>query len=153
MRKLIRKTKTTQAIDDIVYALDTRLLETEKEYLLLAEANKHLVKQGLFSAFEQFDKSLKKLLVKKAIPHAFQTTSLPKQWRIPLSEEGERRKESFVKSSVGCKTLVPIKGVSVPFLVYSNKTFLTSINALVVATFSIFGNSKNKQGRRNQMRR
>jgi len=141
MRRLKRnKTRTLETINEIVYALDTRLLESGKEYLLLAEANKHLVKQGVFSAFERFDKSLKKLLEKKIIPHAYQTDATLRQWRIPLSEEGKKRKELFVKGQ-DARTLVPIKGVGISC--NSNKITFVGLGSFII---SIFGKRK-KQGK------
>ena len=111
--------------------------------MLLAEANKLLVEKGIFSITEQYDKTLKIGIEQNLIKHAFQTDSSPKQWRIPLSEEGLKRKKSVAKRSVPKKS-VPKKIVKpkvqsfkpkneIPTFTSNQKIWLAAIVICVLA--------------------
>jgi hypothetical protein len=82
-------------IDEIVKVLDDKLLESGKPYLTLSQANSELVKKGLMSISDKSNNEFKKLLEKKLIPNSSQTDTKPKQWRIFLSEDGEKKKKDL----------------------------------------------------------
>ena len=70
-------------IDDIVKAIDNKLLETGKEHLILQQASKLLLSLGIIES----TKELKQILERGEIPHAYKTNTSPRQWLLPLSEE------------------------------------------------------------------
>tara|TARA_R110001592_G_scaffold363285_1_gene683190 strand:+ start:134 stop:967 length:834 start_codon:yes stop_codon:yes gene_type:complete len=78
-------------IKKIIKIFDDELIDNNKGYLTLGQANKLLVDNGIITIFEKSNNVLKKLLEKNEIPHATQTDKKPKQWRIPLSDEGEKK--------------------------------------------------------------
>lgn len=82
-------------IDEIIKALDFKLLKSGKPYLTLGQANKELVDKRLMSVSERSNNELKKLLEKGLIPNSSQTQNKPKQWRFFLSEEGKNRKIKY----------------------------------------------------------
>lgn len=84
-------------IEEIIKTIDDKLIETGKEYLVLGQANQLLVSENIISIAENSNKALKKLLEENKIPHAYQTESTPKQWRIPLSDEGKKRQKTVKK--------------------------------------------------------
>jgi len=86
-------------IEEIIKAIDDELIKSEKEYLTLVNANKILLNQNLISIPEKLEKTLKKILEDKKIPHAYQTESTPKHWRIPLSEKGQTIKTKSKNTS------------------------------------------------------
>ena len=69
-------------IDDIVKAIDNKLLETGKEHLILQQESKLLLSLGIIES----TKELKQILERGEIPHAY------RQWLLPLSEERRSRK-------------------------------------------------------------
>lgn len=73
-------------IKKIIEIFDNELIEKNKRYLILSQANKLLIENKIISATEKSSKILKNLLLKNEIPHAYQTLQKPKQWRIPLTE-------------------------------------------------------------------
>lgn len=75
-------------IDDIVKAIDNKLLETGKEHLILQQASKLLLSLGIIES----TKELKQILERGEIPHAYKTNTSPRQWLLPLSEERRSRK-------------------------------------------------------------
>jgi len=81
-----------ERIEEIIKTIDDKLIETGKDYMLLAQANKLLVSKKKISIREGSDKILKKLLEDNRIAHAYQTKNKTKQWRIPLSEKGINQK-------------------------------------------------------------
>lgn len=85
-----------EQIDNIINAVDNKLLETGKEYLILRQANALLISLGLI----EDNKSLKKIILEGKIPHAYLTESAPRQWRIPLSKEGLLRKEKLKPQNI-----------------------------------------------------
>jgi len=87
-------------IDEIIKVLDDKLLEMGKPYLTLSQANSELVKKGLMSISDKSNYEFKKLLEKRLIPNSSQTDTKPKQWRIFLSEDGEKRKKTVKKKSI-----------------------------------------------------
>ena len=81
----------TENIEKIIQAIDTQLIQKNKPYMLLAEANRLLTSTRLIAD----NKALKKIVESGLIPHAYQTLKSPKQWRIPLSEKGKAEKEKL----------------------------------------------------------
>lgn len=81
--------------EKIIKIIDDNLLETGKTYLLLGQANKLLAMSDAFTIDQLNDKLLKNLLEAGEIPHAYQTKNIPKQWRIPLSDNGKSRQKTF----------------------------------------------------------
>lgn len=75
-------------IDDIVKAIDNKLLETGKEHLILQQESKLLLSLGIIES----TKELKQILERGEIPHAYKTNTSPRQWLLPLSEERRSRK-------------------------------------------------------------
>ena len=75
-------------IDDIVKAIDNKLLETGKEHLILQQASKLLLSLGIIES----TKELKQILERGEIPHAYKTNTSPRQWLLPLSEERRSRR-------------------------------------------------------------
>ena len=65
--------------------------------MVLGQANQLLVSKNIISIAENSNKALKKLLEENKIPHAYQIESTPKQWRIPLSNEGKKRQKTVEK--------------------------------------------------------
>ena len=86
-------------IDEIIKVIDDKLIENRKDYLSLGTANQLLAEKKIINSVEKNNKTLKKLLEEKKIPHAYQTEDSPKQWRIPLSEEGKIRKKTTKKKT------------------------------------------------------
>lgn len=82
-------------IDDIVKAIDNKLLETGKEHLILQQASKLLLSLGIIES----TKELKQILERGEIPHAYKTNTSPRQWLLPLSEEGRSRKATLKRRS------------------------------------------------------
>lgn len=82
-------------IEEIIKTIDNKLIESDKDYMTLGNANQLLVEKKVLSINEKLSKELKGIIEDGKIPHAYQTTETPKQWRIPLSEEGKLRKKSF----------------------------------------------------------
>lgn len=78
-------------IDDIVKTIDNKLLETGKEHLILQQASKLLLSLGIIKS----TKELKQILERGEIPHAYKTNTSPRQWLLPLSEEGRSRKATL----------------------------------------------------------
>jgi len=72
-------------------AIDDYLIETEKHYLLLGQATQMLLDKGIISNKKVF----KKIIEQNEIPQAYQTKGTRKQWRIPLSKEGLKRKNEL----------------------------------------------------------
>ena len=66
-------------IDDIVKAIDNKLLETGKEHLILQQASKLLLSLGIIES----TKELKQILERGEIPHAYKTNTSPRQWLGP----------------------------------------------------------------------
>lgn len=84
-------------VAEIIHLIDEELIKSGKHYLLLGQANNLLEKKGVLSSYEKSNKTLKKLLEEKKITHAYQTNTVPKQWRIPLSNKGKRKVETKQK--------------------------------------------------------
>ena len=82
-----------KTIKEIIKALDDYLIDHDTAYLTLGSANTLLEKEGLITSPEKSKHVLKKILEENKIPHAYQTTKKPIQWRIPLSIAGFRRLE------------------------------------------------------------
>lgn len=83
-------------IEEIIKAIDMELMEKKKSYLLLGQANELLVSENIMTISERIDQKFKRILEENKISHAYQTETKPRQWRIPLSEEGKKIEE-FVK--------------------------------------------------------
>lgn len=79
-------------IEKIIQAIDIQLIQKNKPYMLLAEANRLLT----FTRLIADNKALKKIVESGLIPHAYQTQKSPKQWKIPLSEKGKAGKRKIV---------------------------------------------------------
>ncbi len=99
-------------LEEAIVAIDNKLLESGKEYLALQQASKLLVSLSIIDDTAQ----LKKALNKGEIPHAYQTTGSPKQWRIPLSESGLQRRKNAVRKKP--KTHQDLSNVQPPVIVY-----------------------------------
>ena len=82
-------------IEKIIQAIDIQLIQKNKPYMLLAEANRLLTSTRLIAD----NKALKKIVESGLIPPAYQTQKSPKQWRIPLSEKGKEEKEKLDKQN------------------------------------------------------
>ena len=82
-------------IEEIINAVDNKLLEMGKDHLILQQASKLLLALGIIES----SKELKQLLENGEIPHAYKTNTSPKQWILPLSEEGKNRKNKLNKKS------------------------------------------------------
>lgn len=80
-----------EAIHLIIKAFDVELINKDKEYLLLGQANKLLLDLELQTIQDNTNKVLKRLLEENKIPHAYQTENSPRQWRIPLSNNSKKR--------------------------------------------------------------
>jgi hypothetical protein len=91
--------KDMGTIDEIIKVIDDKLIENRKDYLSLGTANQLLAEKKIITPVEKNNKTLKKLLEEKKLPHAYQTEDSPKQWRIPLSEEGKIRKKTTKKKT------------------------------------------------------
>lgn len=78
-------------IDEIIKVIDDKLIENGKEYISLGNANQLLAEKKIINIIEKNNKTFKKLLEENKIPHAYQTEDTPKQWRIPLSDDGKKR--------------------------------------------------------------
>ncbi|MEI6823359.1 MAG: hypothetical protein WCL51_15620 [Bacteroidota bacterium] len=89
-----------EEINKIIKVIDDELINNNKEYLLLSQANNLLVDKDIFTIQQKLDKSLKKILEENKIPHAYQTEKAPKQWRIPKSDKGKLRKVKKKTSKV-----------------------------------------------------
>lgn len=97
-------------IKEIVKAIDDELIKKDKYYLLLGQANNLLLNNNLLPITDKNNNTLKQLLQQNKIPHAFQTEEKPKQWRIPLSPNGTKRKEKIIKeNSIKSKKSLPAK--------------------------------------------
>ena len=98
-------------IEKIIQAIDIQLIQKNKPYMLLAEANRLLTSTRLIAD----NKALKKIVESGLIPHAYQTQKSPKQYRytfvsrlqnlsLDIIENLYRAKDSFVskgnKSSI-----------------------------------------------------
>ena len=94
-------------IEEIIKTIDDRLIETRKEYISLGQANQLLVSENIISTDEKSRGVLKKLLEGYKISHAYQTESTPRQWRIPLSEEGKKRKPKTIKKKKPVRPKTP----------------------------------------------
>ena len=62
-------------IEKIIQAIDIQLIQKNKPYMLLAEANRLLTSTRLIAD----NKALKKIVESRLIPHAYQTQKSPKQ--------------------------------------------------------------------------
>lgn len=80
-------------IEEIINAVDNKLLETGKDHLILQQASKLLLALGMIDN----SKELKQLLENGEIPHAYKTNTAPQQWILPLSEKGKKRKSKLNK--------------------------------------------------------
>lgn len=104
-------------IEEIIKAIDNELIKKNKSHLLLAQANDLLVSEKLMTVSERIDQKFKEILEENRLPHAYQTEIKPRQWRIPLSEEGKKmekslKKESPIKAKVKTQVKQPIKSIS-----------------------------------------
>jgi len=84
-------------IEEIIKAIDNELIEKKKSYLLLGQANDLLVSENIMSISERYGQKFKRILEENKLSHAYQTETKPKQWRIPLSEEGKKIEKTVKK--------------------------------------------------------
>jgi hypothetical protein len=101
-----KKYKMTD-ISEIIAAIDDKLLETGKYYLLLGQANQLLLEQGLI----ENNKVLKQMLERGEIPHAQQMRGTVKQWRISLSKAGEQSRRNIERKVFNDKKALLKKSV------------------------------------------
>ena len=87
----------SELIKEIIKAIDDELIDKKKPYLLSAQANKLLVSKNVITISEKINGTLKELLEENKVPHAFKSTNKPRRWVIPLSDEGEKRKNGLPK--------------------------------------------------------
>ena len=83
----------------IIKTIDDYLIENNKYYILLGQANKLLFEKGIISEQQRKNGTLKKALEKNFIKHAYQTNEKPRQWRIPISDENKLKTISFEKEN------------------------------------------------------
>lgn len=131
------------SIEEIIDALDNELIETGKHYLLLGESNKLLLKNGLISQEEYSNKAFKKLLENNAIPHAYQTNTSPKQWRIPPTKEGLKVKKMLSKNTTKKTTSKEkkVKAKSYDNSFSQTKFFLLFFSVIFIIVWLVLPNS------------
>ena len=84
----------------LVKQIDKTLVEKNKNYMTLGQANKLLFEKDFISESERKNQYLKKLLESGEIKNANQTERSPRQWRIFLSDKRlKKEKEEFPKKS------------------------------------------------------
>ncbi len=88
-----------EKIEEIIKTLDQELIETGKNYLTLAQANKSLNINDIFTLKEIEEKTFKKLLEQGKIPNAIQTDTKPRQWRIFPSNDSVKNKIKKTRST------------------------------------------------------
>lgn len=94
-------------IEEIIKTIDNELIEKKKGYLLLGQANDLLVSKNMMSISERSNQKFKRILEENKMSHAYQTESKPRQWRIPLSEEGKKIEKSIkkkIRKEIGTKS-------------------------------------------------
>ena len=69
-------------IEKIIKILDEELIQQEKSYFTLQQANKILLEKGIFQESDISSNTLKHLIEEHKIPNVHQTPYKPKQWRI-----------------------------------------------------------------------
>lgn len=79
-------------IKTIIEVIDEELYKKSKQYLTLGQANKLLVNKSIITVKEKHDQSLKKLLETRKIKNSYQTHEKPRQWRITMSKNGEKKR-------------------------------------------------------------
>lgn len=94
--KLKSQTSIQYLISEIIEAIDDYLIKTQKTYTSLGQANKLLIQNKVISVEERHNNRLKNILEDGYIPHAYQTNTKPKQWRIPISENGKEKSKKSV---------------------------------------------------------
>lgn len=87
----------------VIAIIDDYLVKSEKEYTSLGQINKILSQKNIITLLEKNEGKVKQMLEGGKIPHAYQTEKKPRQWRIPLSENGRilfetHQKEKFIAS-------------------------------------------------------
>ena len=82
-----------------VKQIDKVLVEKNKNYMTLGQANKLLFEKDLISESEKKNQYLKKLLESGEIKNASQTERSPRQWRIFLSDKNLKKKNQPLKKS------------------------------------------------------
>lgn len=88
--KVVKKNGKNADINEIINAIDYFLLENGKPYIILSQANRLLLNQGLI----EDGNTLKLMLENGQIPNCIRLKGTVKQWRIVLSKQGEQlRKE------------------------------------------------------------
>ncbi|MBZ0243797.1 MAG: hypothetical protein K8F24_11315, partial [Bacteroidales bacterium] len=90
-------------IKKIIWTLDEELIKNGKTYLTLAQANKCLMRSGIFTVNDIAENAFKKILEKGKIPNAEQTEKKPRQWLIFHSNDKVKKKIDK-KESVQKKT-------------------------------------------------
>jgi len=98
-------------IDDIILTIDEDLISRNKRYVTLSEANRLLIEKNVFTKIDSKNKTLRLLLETNQIPNAFLANTLPKEWRIPLSNSRPKRKK-VVKRKQQIQKEPPIIGKS-----------------------------------------
>lgn len=142
-------------VKKIVEILDGELLSSGKPYILLAQANKVLLREKVFTIEQVSNKYLKTLLESNELSHAYQTQISPKQWRIPLSQNNRnnrvdletRKKTGSQNSTKSQESSVNMRWVWITiifFLVglmfflpnYSKTNVLNSVQTIKVDTYA-----------------
>jgi hypothetical protein len=88
-------------INEITELFDDYLMSTGKKFIELRAANDLLKSKN-----PQLKIDLKILLEKNEIPHAFQTETKPRQWRIPFSNQSayKEKRSEFLKHNPQTQT-------------------------------------------------
>ncbi len=84
-------------IEQIIKTIDKELIEKNKKFISLGQANKILLENRVISKTDKLNQLLKKWLEDGKISNSSQTKEKPRQWRIFLSEEGHLNKTIYDK--------------------------------------------------------
>lgn len=106
-------------IEEIIKAVDNKLLEMGKDYLMLQQASKLLLALGII----ENSKELKQLLENGEIPHAYKTDTSPKQWILPLSEGRKNRKDKLNNKKYNLTTINIMKQVKLVYAILASLIF------------------------------
>ena len=79
-------------IEKIIQAIDIQLIQKNKPYMLLAEANRLLTSTRLIAD----NKALKKIVESGLIPHAYQTQNLQNNGESLYQKKGRRKKKNWI---------------------------------------------------------
>ena len=136
-------------INLLIKAIDKELIEKNKNYLTLGQANKMLYDKGHITESEKQNGFLKKLLENREIKNSEQTDSKPKQWRIFISDKRLKQKKNILKKKKPKETLFSEKHVYKQKQVFAEqnnnswKWIVGGIIALIFVFSQFSGNDNN----------